>query len=265
MACKCSTTSILPLPEMYVNKALVKKRHAFYLLHKRPSLSKTINKDETTFIHNTYANFKGLIEELLRKQDITGVRIYLAAYPSDEISGYVPEGKTNTLTLIYKPCISVGGHYTDHTGDDFYILNPLSPFTIISSAVATEWIVANYQHSKLNVLNPIVTSFGCNAPDTRSILHTRKQLTELITEMDNHSAEYISINFSSYTGNENDDPMGVKKEYLFKLFVEFNMLDKYNKIISLEDSCKVFNERSYQMAFNNGVLCPPEQCAPFPL
>lgn len=260
MACKCSTTSILPLPEMYVNKALVKKRHAFYLLHKLPSLSKAIKKDETTFIHNTYANFKGLIEELLRNQDIAGVRIYLAAYPSDETSGYVPEGKTNTLTLIYKPCISVGGHYTDN-GDDFYILNPLSPFTIINKDVATEWIVANYQHSKLNVLNPIVTSFGCNAPDTRSILHTRKQLTELITEMDNHSAEYISINFSSYSGNES----GVSQEYLFRLFVEFNMLDKYNKIISLEDSCNVFDQRTEQVAFNNGVLCPPEQCEPFPL
>jgi len=245
---------------MYVKKELVEKRKAFHL-KKESEISKALQRKETSEISYLVTDFEKLLNELFVNQKADAVRIYIAAYPTDESKPNVPTGKGGTLTLIFRPCLLDAGLYKDITGLNF-IINENKPYNSILDIIADEWIK---QYN--DTIKPICELFNKNngSTDTRetvSIFYSKSDLVDFMDELKCQKAYEVRASFSSYRSNDQ-----IKKEYFNRLFVEFNMYDIVGKIIWPEKSeqfklieTKSAKESLYSIVYNNGDLCPPDKC-----
>jgi len=264
MAANCSG----PLPLMSVGKVTVLKRRRWHFQLKTLALSEAMGKPETEEMPSSATDFLELCNQIFTINQADGIRIYIAAFPADENEPWVPFSKGATLTVIFSPCLlnQTTGTYKDLGLGNYYILHPSNGCVKIDQPTAERWIISEYRNNPLKL--PLLTKLVQNAggdpayTDTISVFHTKEEFEQLKAEVVCQEAAKVVTAFTSYT--DSPEP-GVNSRYLNRLTVEFYLLDANDKLINISErprgNFSAGDGEPDIIAFNNGNLCPPYNCA----
>lgn len=264
MAANCSG----PLPLMSVGKATVIKRRRWHFQLKTLALSEAMGKPETEEMPIAAASFLDLCNQVFTVNQADGIRIYMAAFPLDENEPWVPFSKGGTLTVVYAPCLlnQTSGTYKDLGLGNYFMLHPSHGCVKIDQQTAERWIINEYRNNPLKL--PLLTRLVHNAggdpayTDTISVFHTRAEFEQLKAEVECQEAATVVTAFTSYT---NTPEPNVNSHYLNRMTVEYYLVDANDKLINISERPRInfFPGEGEPdiIAFNNGNLCPPYNCA----
>lgn len=258
------------LPGMWVDKLTsVERKSSYNLKHYLMSNYTSIEQTDSIF----YPDFFNMITYFINTyRDYQGVRVYIAQYPTRQLDRKVPIGWENKLTLIFAP--------TKATGKDrgnYFVITPDKNFDAAKNEITpdqkknwTRLYVKNILPSILETLDKTDEEnyVNDNLSDTRSILFTKVNIDELMSELEaanqlhhriglkQQNITGVKAYFASYTSN--GDKYG---EHQNRLHIQFEFTNDKGEIIYLDDddtsrTPKPITPAGSSSGLDNGQLCP---------
>lgn len=259
---------------MYVNESTTHDREKWHKDVKLVELFDKLKKSVLLYADYTHANFHDLHTNIFTRNSADAVRIYFAAFPDDSTDPLVPRGYEGAATFLYAPCkVDASSSYLTDLGI-YYLVHPYKGVIDIGLNTAKNWVYDFRGASNiLNSLTEIIKKHIPNYPyetDTRSVLHSREDFNDFLTEVDCHNTFTIRAKFSSYHDHETDED-AIK--YSCRTIVVYELIDAEGNLINIKEAWRkphpiVKNKDGENIIehftddFNNAQLCPPNtNCA----
>jgi hypothetical protein len=239
---------------MFVGKDISFSRIDHFMKNKYNPLCNTIGKFDACHLFFSSNDFIGMMTHFFDVLSAEGVRVYIATY-SGEGEESVPKHHGELLTLIFSP--TSNANMPQDIGVYYHII-PNEKFdntqSQLNKKTANDWVL-NYQRKKLLVLNATVNEPAVG--DTKSLHFTKKQLKELIAEIECQGATGIKTYFASI--NPEYEPDADFKKRLVLQFVLTMRIGAEETEFSIEDR-DGFPQRPQSGEFDTGNPCPPAHC-----
>lgn len=191
-----------PLPAIFVTKDIDEALIGNFMKKKHPALSMLIQKQETSYLCFSAADFKDLIlNKIAKVPGAVGLKIYFASYTftgTPAIDNIVNAGYDRQLTLIFAPTEGKSQYGYNDIGGNYFMIDPIKGGVITLLPSDASKLVASYVNIKRPLLQQIITDAGAPA----SVLETKTLWIEIagfadptigfIAEMDCQGATGIS-------------------------------------------------------------------------